>query len=148
MITVNGNNLEIDGNWSGQTFLIGYLYTMSITLPTIYYVLQSGQTFKSDTRANTILHRVKLGFGPVGVYETTLARKGRADYTEIFEVTPANNIQANTTGIIDDNILRVVPIYDRNINASLTIKSTHPSPATLNNFTWEGVYSNNFYERV
>ena len=75
-------------------------------------------------------------------------RKGRADYTEIFEVAPANTYVANTGGILDDDVLRTVPIYDRNINASLTIKSTHPAPATLHNVTWEGVLNNNFYTRV
>ena len=147
-VTVNGSNLEVDGNWSNETFLIGYLYTMSVTLPTIYYVQAQGEQYRSDTRSNTILHRVKLGFGPVGIYETHLVRKGRADYTEIFEVAPANTYVANTGGILDDNILRTVPIYDRNINASLTIKSTHPAPATLHNVTWEGVLNNNFYTRV
>ena len=147
-VTVNGSNLEITGDWSNETFLIGYLYTMSVTLPTLYYVTQSGQNFRADTRSNTILHRVKLGFGPVGVYETTLSRIGRADYTELFEVTPANTYPANTTGIFNDDILRTVPIYDRNTNASLTIKSTHPSPATIHNLTWEGVLNTKFYQRV
>jgi hypothetical protein len=148
LVTVNGSNLEITGDWSGQSFYIGYLYEMSVVIPTIYYKQQSGETWTSDTRANTILHRVKIGFGPVGVYETTLARKGRSDYTELFEVTPANHYLANSAGIFEDEILRTVPIYDRNINAQLTIKSTHPSPATLHNLTWEGVYNNNYYERV
>ena len=148
LVTVNGSNLEIQGDWTGQDFYIGYLYTMSVTMPTIYYVTQVGQNFRSDTRANTILHRVKLGFGPIGIYETTLRRTGRPDYTELFEVTPANQIIANTAGIIDDNILRTVPIYDRNINAELTIKSTHPAPANFHTLTWEGVYNNNFYQRV
>ena len=147
-VTVNGSNLEIPGDWTGQDFYIGYLYTMSITIPTLYYVIQSGQNFRADTRSNTILHRVKLGFGPIGIYETTLTRLGRADYTELFEVTPANQILANTTGIFDDNNLRTVPIYDRNINASLTIKSTHPAPANFHTLTWEGVLKNNFYQRV
>ena len=148
LVTVNGSNLEITGDWSGQSFYIGYLYEMSVVIPTIYFKQKTGETWTSDTRSNTILHRVKIGFGPVGVYETTLTRKGRADYTELFEVTPANHYLANSTGILDDEILRTVPIYDRNINAQLTIKSTHPSPATLHNLTWEGVYNNNFYERV
>ena len=121
---------------------------MSVTMPTIYYVTQVGQNFRSDTRANTILHRVKLGFGPIGIYETTLKRIGRPDYTELFEVTPANQILANTAGIIEDNLLRTVPIYDRNINAELTVKSTHPAPANFHTLTWEGVYNNNFYQRV
>ncbi len=147
-VTVNGSNLEVDGDWSNETFLIGYLYTMAVTVPTIYFVQQSGESFKSDTRSNTILHRVKLGFGPVGIYETHLVRKGRADYTEVFEVSPANTYIANTGGILDDDVLRTVPIYDRNINASLTIRSTHPAPATLHHLTWEGVLNNNFYTRV
>ena len=73
LVTVNGSNLEIDGDWSGQDFYIGYLYTMSITLPTLYYVTQAQQNYRADTRSDTILHRVKLGFGPIGIYETVLA---------------------------------------------------------------------------
>ena len=148
LITINGSNLELDGDWSGETFLIGYQYTMEVKLPTIYYLSQSGQNWRADTRANTILHRVKFGFGPIGIYETTLTRTGKADYTEVFELTAANQYFANTAGIVDDNNLRTIPIYDRNINASLTLKSTHPAPATVHNMTWEGVYTNNNYERV
>ena len=147
-VTVNGSNLEIPGDWTGQAFYIGYLYTMSVTIPTIYYVTRTGENFRADTRANTILHRVKLGFGPIGIYETTLSRIGRDDYTELFEVTPANQVLANSSLALDDNILRTVPIYDRNTNTTLVIKSTHPSPANFHTLTWEGVYNNNFYQRV
>ena len=147
-ITVNGSNLELTGDWSGQTFLIGYLFTMQVDIPTIYYRKQSGTTWQSDTRANTVVHRVKLGFGPVGIYETTVTRTGKPNYDDLFEVTPADQYLANYSGIFDDNVLRTVPIYDRNTNTSLTIKSTHPAPATLHNMTWEGVYNNNYYERV
>lgn len=148
LITINGSNLELDGDWSGETFLIGYQYTMEVKLPTIYYLTQSGQNWRADTRANTIIHRVKFGFGPVGLYEATLSRTGRTDYTEVFEVSSANQYSANTGTIVDDNFLRTVPVYDRNINAALTIKSTHPAPATIHNMTWEGVYTNNNYTRV
>ena len=147
-VTNNSGTLEIVGDWSGQDFLIGHLYEMSVTLPTIYYVTKDGDKFRADTRSNTILHRMKIGFGPVGVYETTLTRLGRVDYTDIHEVTPANQVGANTTGVFDDNILRTIPIYDRNINANLTIKSSHPTPATIHNITWEGILNNKFYTRV
>ena len=36
LITINGSNLELDGDWSGETFLIGYQFTMQVDLPTIY----------------------------------------------------------------------------------------------------------------
>ena len=147
-VTVNGNNCEVDGDWTGESFLIGYEYTMQVELPTIYYVRAVGQSFRSDTRAHTIIHRVKFGFGPIGLYKTTVSRKGKTDYNEEFEVTSADQYSANTGVIVDDNNLRTVPIYDRNINAAITIKSTHPAPATIHNMTWEGVYSSNNYQRV
>jgi len=146
--TVSGNNIVIPGNWTGQAFYIGYLYSMSVTIPTIYYTQREGEKFVSDTRANTILHRVKLGFGPVGFYQIELQRIGKPTWNEQYEVTPANTVTANSPGVFDDNILRTVPIYDRNTNATLIVKSTHPSPATLHTLTWEGIYNNNFYQRV
>ena len=146
--TINGNSIEIEGDFRSTEICYGYLYTMEVELPTIYYVTQSGENWRADTRANTILHRVKFGFGPIGLYETTLRRTGRVDYTEVFELTEADSYQADRSSIVNDNNLRTVPIYDRNINTNLTIKSTHPAPATIHNMTWEGVYNNNFYQRV
>ena len=144
----NSGNVVIPGNWTGQDFYIGYLYSMSVTIPTIYYTQREGEKFVADTRANTILHRVKLGFGPVGFYQIELQRIGKPTWNEDYEVTPANTVTANSAGVFDDNILRTVPIYDRNTNATLIVKSTHPSPATLHTLTWEGIYNNNFYQRV
>ena len=104
--------------------------------------------WSADTRSSTVVHRVKIGFGPVGVYETTLQRIGKSDYTESYELTPADEYQANTDLVADDEILRTIPIYDKNTNALLTLKSTHPSPATIHHYSWEGAYNNKFYERV
>ena len=146
--TVNGSNLELDGDWTGEAFLIGYQFTMQVDLPTIYYVTRVGDQFRADTRSSLVLHRAKLGFGPVGLYETTLNRTGRVAYTELFELTGADQYVANASSIVDDNKIREVPIYDSNKNVLLTIKSTHPAPATIHNLTWEGAYNTKFYQRV
>ena len=148
LITINGSNLEIDGNWSSQTFLIGHQFTMQVDIPTLYYVTRDGETFRSDTRASLVLHRAKFGFGPIGLYETTLSRAGRVDYTEVHELTGADRYKANNASTLEDNLLRDVPIYDRNINVTLKVKSTHPAPATVHHMTWEGVYTTNNYQRV
>ena len=76
---------------------------MEVQIPTIYVVRQEGESFRADSRANTILHRASFAFGPVGLYETTLTRVGRTDYTELFEITPANQYAANTTSVVNDN---------------------------------------------
>ena len=151
--SVSNNNtvytpLEIDGDWTNEAFLIGYLFTMQVDLPTIYVKTQAQQSWQSDSRANTIIHRVSFAFGPVGIYETTLDRVGRKSYTETFEITPANQYLANTSAFVNDNKLYSIPVYDRNTNVNLSIKSTHPAPANVLYMTWEGAYNNNFYTRV
>ena len=148
LITIDGSNLKIDGNWSSQTFLIGHQFTMQVDLPTIYYVTREGENFRADTRSSLVLHRAKFGFGPIGLYETTLSRTGRVDYTEVHELTGADRYTANNASTLEDNLLREVPIYDRNINVALTVKSTHPAPATIHNLIWEGAYNTKFYQRV
>ena len=148
LITVNGSNLEIDGDWSSETFLIGYQYTMEVQLPTIYVTRVEGESYKADSRANTVIHRANFAFGPIGIYETTLTRVGRSDFTKLFEITPANEYVANTASTLNDNKLYSIPIYDRNTNVGLTIKSTHPTPANILYMTWEGIYNDNFYTRV
>ena len=148
LITVNGSNLELDGDWSNETFYIGYQFTMQVDLPTIYVSRVEGEAYRSDSRANTIIHRVKLAFGPIGLYKTILNRTGRNLFEQEFEVTNANTYSANTAAIREDNKLYSVPVYDRNTNVTLTIKSEHPAPANILYLTWEGAYNNNFYTRV
>jgi electron transfer flavoprotein alpha subunit len=101
-----------------------------------------------------------MGFGPVGKYKAivtsnfpTLANPSGKIYEEEFE-TIAITHDAGTTGqttsieIQDDVQQRVIPIYQKNKNATLTIESTHPTPATIHNLTWEGVYTPPYYTRV
>ena len=139
---------RLDGNWSNETFYIGYQFTMQVVLPTIYVTRVEGETTRADSRANTMIHRVKFGFGPIGIYNTELDVIGKNLFTKEFEVTNANTYAANTAAIREDNKLYSVPIYARNTNTTLTVKSEHPAPANILYMTWEGVYNNNFYQRV
>ena len=83
----------------------------------------------------------------MGTYETVLDRIGKRTYTELFESTIADDYISNRVQFNPD-MKAVLPIYERNTNLTLTLKSTHPSPATLYSMTWEGDYSNRFYKRV
>ena len=146
-ITVNGSNLEIAGDWSSQTFLIGYLYDMEIEFPKFYYTQQSGDRYVTDVQSNLVIHRVKFNFGPLGLYETTLKRDGKPDYSETFESIFADSYLEGGVPIADEQEVSL-PIYERNTNYTLTLKSSHPAPATLYSLAWEGDYSSRFYKRV
>jgi hypothetical protein len=146
-VTVNSGTIEIDGNWTGQDFLLGYLYDMEVELPKFYVTQQSGDRFVSDVQSNLVVHRVKFNFGPLGAYQTTLKRVGKSDFTETYESIIADQSSSNRLAIQTEQEV-TVPVYERNTNYTLTIKSSKPTPATLYSLAWEGDYSNAFYKRV
>ena len=113
----------------------------------MYSTKQVGQNTVSDTSASLVLHRINLSLGKVGLYETTLTRLGKANYTEVYESTALNQYNVSDAPYVDE-VIRTLPVYDRNKNVDLTLKSTHPSPCTLRSLQWEGDYSNMYYQRV
>ena len=145
--------VKIPGNWTTSTaakafnVVIGYAFDMEVEFPTIYVQQQEGERFTSDIQSSLVLHRIKLSLGPTGVYNTNLKRLGKPDYPEIFESVKADAYSANAVGI--DNIQVItLPVYEKNTNLTLTLKSTHPTPATLYSMNWEGDYTNRYYKRV
>ena len=146
-ITVNGSNLELDGDWSGETFVIGYLFDMQIQIPTIYLTQQAGENWRADTRCDLIIHRIKFNFGNVGVYSITIDKQGKATFTEEREVNQANLSTANNPNFLQGSF-ESVPCYERNKTLTVNVSSKHPSPATIYSYNWEGDYNNKNYRRV
>ncbi len=145
--TVNGSNYEVPGDFSGNTVLLGYLIDMEVEFPTIYYTQQAGEKTRSDIQGSLILHRAKLNFGDAGMFDTVLKRRGKPTYTETWEAPDADWYRANQVDVVP-SVIQTIPIYERNTNVTLTIKSSHPSPLTLHSMAWEGDYNNKFYRRV
>ncbi len=145
--TINGSNYEVPGDFSSNTVSLGYLIDMEVEFPTIYYTQQSGDKYRSDVQGSLILHRAKLNFGDAGMFDTVLERRGKPTYTETWEAPDADWYRANQVDVIP-SVIQTVPIYERNTNTTLTLKSSHPSPLTLFSMTWEGDYNNRYYKRV
>jgi hypothetical protein len=146
-VTINGSNLEIIGNWSGETFLIGYQFEMQVELPKIFFTYRSGSATRKDTRADLVIHRVKFNFGQVGLYNMEVNRSGKPLFNQVVESTIADDYNANNIGFVPD-ITGTIPCYERNKNLIITVKSKHPSPATIVSYQWEGKYTNRNYTRV
>ena len=147
LANANGSNLEIEGDWTGTTFMLGYLFDYFIEIPTIYVTQAAGEKSRSDTRSSLVVHRLHFAFGEVGNIDTTIKRRGRVDYTANFSAAEIDSIDANELPIVEDYI-QTIPIYERNTNLTVQIKSTHPSPATLHSMNWEGDYNPRYYRRV
>ena len=127
---------------------IGYLYDYQIDFPRLYVTKQVDKTkVLSDVNSSLTVHRIKLNFGKVGLYETTLTRVGKSNYTEVYESTILDEYEASDAPYLDEHI-QAVPVYENNKNVDITLKSSHPSPATLRSMSWEGDFSPKYYKRV
>ena len=145
--TVSGTSFTVPGNWQGVTLTIGYLYPYEVKFPTFYPTKTDGNISRSDVNSSLVLHRIKFHFGKVGLYETTLQRIGKNDYTDVYESTVLDSYQASRSPYLDEHI-QTVPVYEKNTNVDIVLKSSHPAPTTLRAVSWEGDYSPKFYKRV
>ena len=126
---------------------IGYLYDYQVEFPRFYPTQLVGEQTVSDIHARLTVHRVKLNFGKIGLYETTIKRVGKLDYTEVYESADLDEYQVSDAPFLEEKI-KDIPIYEKNTNIELTLKSAHPAPAVLRALSWEGDYSTNRYRRV
>ena len=154
--TDNGTRVRLPGDWktyaSGthtHKIVVGYLFDMEVGFPTLYKQergLQEG-SYRADIHSTLVLHRVKFSFGPLGVYRVIVKKTGKNVYEEDFEALGFDAYEANTISFEADKKV-TLPIYEKNINLDLTLKSTHASPATLYSLSWEGDYTDGYYKRV
>ena len=145
--TVSGTSFTVPGNWSGATLTIGYIYPYEVKFPTFYPTQQQGNNSRADVNSSLVLHRIKFHFGKVGLYETTLERVGKNDYTEIYESTQLDEYKVSDAPYLEE-FIKTVPVYEKNTNVDITLRSSHPAPATLRAVSWEGDYSPKYYKRV
>ena len=139
---------SLDGDWTGQDIHLGYNFTASLILPQFYKTQEvSSGTFRADSRASLIIHRLFVETGPIGVVDFTLERIGKPDYTEKLEANMANMVIANKPTIAPF-ARTYLPAYERNTSLTLKLNSEHPSPFALYSVTWEGDYSNNYYRPI
>jgi hypothetical protein len=143
----SSNSFTVPGNWSGVTLTIGYIYEYSVKFPRLYYTRTEGQRFLSDVNSSLVVHRVKFHFGKIGLYETTLERVGKSDYTEVYESTLLDEYDVSDAPYLEE-FIQTVPVYEQNTNVDITLKSSHPAPSTLRAMTWEGYYSPRYYRRA
>ena len=144
---VSGTTITLNGDWSSGTYKVGYVYDYEVELPTLYPTRTEGTNSRADINSSLVIHRVKFHFGTLGSYKAVLKRVGKNNYEVDYESTPADAYVATSAPYITE-FIKTVPVYERNTNLDIILRSTHPAPATLRGLSWEGDYSPRFYRRV
>ena len=146
-VNATANTLTLNGDWSSGTYKVGYVYDYEVELPTLYPTRTEGQNSRADINSSLVIHRVKFHFGTLGSYKAILKRIGKNNYEVDYESTPSDAYIATSAPFITE-FIKTVPVYERNTNLDIILRSTHPAPATLRGLSWEGDYSPRFYKRV
>ena len=89
-----------------------------------------------------------MNFGKSGLYTTTLQRTApKPNYSETYEAAALDEYNVSDAPYVPENI-QTVPVYEKNTNVEVQLKSSHPAPATLHAVSFEGDYTPKNYRRV
>ena len=138
--------VDIAGDYRGKNLIIGYVYTMTVDLPKLYYSSGEGQT-KNDYTSDLIIHRIKVSTGLSGPVKYNVNLTGIPDRSETVSAIMPYTYTANDVAMAAEGI-HEVPVYQRNENISLSIVGDTPLPVSLLGMTWEGKYNRKFYSRA
>ena len=145
--TVDGNTFTVAGDWSNIHTYKGYLYTYQVDLPHIYLNRTEGNRVKSDSSSSLVIHRIHLNLGKIGSCDTVLTRLGKDPYTDKYESLQFDLYEPDSVPYLEEAMV-TIPVYEKNTNVDISIKSTNPSPTTLHSMSWEGDYTSKYYKRV
>ena len=143
----SGSTYKFNGDFAGDTVVVGWLYELNVKLPRIYVKQKAGEITTSDVTASLTIQRVHLRFGPVGQIHVRLKRLGKDHIETTYESTPMDYYDADEATFVPEKT-QTVPVYERNKNCNLVLKSLHPGPAQFISMTWEGDYTPMHHKRV
>ena len=104
---------------------------------------ESGNKIKNfDQRSLNIYHK---SLKKKSMVKITNPENGKSLIAEV----KSNRIKFSEfyNSIITERIVEA-PIYEKNLNFEIELKSTYPGPTSLNSMSWEGEYSTKHHKRV
>jgi len=143
----SGSTYKFHGDFGGDTVVVGWLFELNVKLPRIYVKQKAGEITTSDVTASLTIQRVHLRFGSVGQIHVRLKRLGKDHIETTYESTPMDYYDADEATFVPEKT-QTVPVYERNKNCNLVLKSYHPGPAQFISMTWEGDYTPMHHKRV
>jgi len=126
-------------------------YTTKIEFPTINVLKAEQQSYRADTTASLVVHRMNFNFADVGTYQFNIDRNnyktGIDDYEILYESRPMDDYEADEDPLVSE-VERIVPVYTRNTNLNVELETFYEHPMILRSMRWEGDYNPRYYKRV
>jgi len=124
-------------NMLGGEYVIGYTYTASVELPTIFLKTEN----KADRVNVPMVSFLHLELYYSGRYEATLSRLGYPDVYKSIEITPANVYDANAVPVAEIGSA-TIPVFAPGNIVKMKIEASDPYPSAITGYSWDGSYNN------
>jgi len=144
--TVSSGAFEVDGDITGDSLVIGYIYTMDVQLPEFFRKEVSAESSQADFTSDLIIHRIKVSTGLSGPIKYRVAIEGLDTFDKIIDVATPYQYNLNNVNL-SASAIHEVPLYQRNSNLTINIIGDTPFPVSLLALNWEGRVGNKFYAR-
>ena len=141
-----GDYVSVDEDLLGKNLIIGTLYDMQVDLPKFYRFDSSGDSVNVDDTADLILHRFKVKLGLSRPINFDVDITGIPKWSNNSSVTYPYQYLLNSVNMLPQST-HTIPIFQRNENLDVSIKSSTPFPVSLLGMEWEGKYNRRFYRR-
>jgi len=124
-------------NMLGDEYVLGYTYTASVELPTIFLKTEN----KADRVNVPMVSFLHLELYYSGRYEATLSRLGYPDTYKSIEITPANVYDANAVPVAEIGSA-TIPVFAPGNIVKMKIEASDPYPSAITGYSWDGSYNN------
>ncbi len=121
----------------GDEYVLGYTYTASVELPTIFLKTEN----KADRVNVPMVSFLYLELYYSGRYEATLSRLGYPDTYKSIEITPANIYDANAVPVAEIGTA-TIPVFAPGNIVKMKIEASDPYPSAITGYSWDGSYNN------
>jgi len=134
---VTGPYIVSPNDLIGNDYVIGYTYTASVELPTIFLKTEN----KADRVNVPMVSFLHLELYYSGRYEATLSRLGYPDVYKSIEITPANVYDANAVPVAEIGTA-TIPVFAPGNIVKMKIEASDPYPSAITGYSWDGSYNN------
>jgi len=134
---VTGPYIVSPNDLVGDEYVLGYTYTASVELPTIFLKTEN----KADRVNVPMVSFLHLELYYSGRYEATLSRLGYPDTYKSIEITPANVYDANAVPVAEIGTA-TIPVFAPGNIVKMKIEASDPYPSAITGYSWDGSYNN------
>ena len=134
---VTGPYIVSPNDLVGDEYVLGYTYTASVELPTIFLKTEN----KADRVNVPMVSFLYLELYYSGRYEATLSRLGYPDVYKSIEITPANIYDANAVPVAEIGTA-TIPVFAPGNIVKMKIEASDPYPSAITGYSWDGSYNN------